>query len=71
MSLSNKLYEDFEIEITKSEYKRTRLMIGTFVIGLVIILSNFFFIDKDVSDFYGGISNYFFIIFWILLLIGY
>ena len=71
MSITTELYEDFEIEITKSEYKRTRLIIGTFIIGLVIILTNLFFIDESIRNFYGGIGNYAFIVLWILLLIGY
>jgi adenylate cyclase len=71
VQLSHQLYEGFEIEITKSEYKRVRLMIGTFALGLVIIISNYFFLDQRITAFYGGVENYFFVAFWILLLIGY
>lgn len=65
------LYNDFEIEITKSEYQRTRLMLATFTFGLLVSIANYFLLDETVTQYYGGTANYFFVVVWIGLFILY
>jgi len=68
---TDNLYYDFEIEILKSEYQRTRLLIGTFLFGLIIIVTNYFFLDARIAAFYGGGLSYLFSVLWLVLLIIY
>lgn len=58
MSLSQRLYDEFERELSKSELQRAMLIAGAFSIGLVVMGVNYFFIDSSLLDFYGGKSTY-------------
>jgi adenylate cyclase len=71
VQLTETLYQEFEVEISKSEYQRTRLMIGTFLLGLVIVISNYFFLDPHITDYYGGARSYFSSVLWLALLVVY
>ncbi|MEO5892488.1 MAG: adenylate/guanylate cyclase domain-containing protein [Ferruginibacter sp.] len=68
---SNILYADFEKEITGSAYQRTRIMMGAFTIGFVVSLANYFLLNDDILQFYGGTFNYFIIVSWLALFIVY
>lgn len=63
--VTNELYGDFEVEITKSEYQRTRLMLATFGFGFIVSIINYFLLDDAVTRYYGGTMNYFFVVIWI------
>ncbi len=71
MSLSTRLYDEFEIELAKSEYQRAILLVGVVVLGIVIMAINVGFIDDTVIQFYGGTSIYFFSLSWIFVFILY
>lgn len=68
---STLLTPEFEKEIVKSEYQRTRLIIGLFLMSMVAATVNYFFIDENVISIFGGAHNYFFVIGWLLALIAY
>jgi adenylate cyclase len=68
---SNILYAEFEKELDRSEYQRTRLMMGAFSLGFVIVVINFFLLDKEILKYYGGAFNYFCVAAWLCLFIGY
>jgi len=65
------LYGDFEIEIAKSEYQRTRLMLAMFGFGWVISIFNYFILDETVTQYYGGTINYFIVVIWITVFMLY
>ncbi len=67
ISTSTSLYSDFEREITKSEFQRTRIMLGAFLMGLLLMVINFFALTEEVITFYGGRSHYFFSLGWLLI----
>ena len=69
--ISTGLYNDFEGEIAKSEYQRTRLMLAMFGFGLVVSILNYFILDEVVTQFYGGTMNYFIVVIWIAVFMGY
>lgn len=58
---------EFEKEIARSEYERTKLIIGIFLISFVVVIVTFFFLNDNVLAKYGGYKNYFFIVGWLLL----
>jgi adenylate cyclase len=68
---STLLTPEFEKEIVRSEYQRTRLIIGLFSLALISVSINYFFLDEKVISVFGGAHNYFFVIGWLGALIGY
>lgn len=64
-------YLDFEAELTKSEYHRSRLLVGVFIIGVLIVLVNFLVVGDEVMEFYGGTPTYFFSVSWFVVFIIY
>lgn len=58
MNLSQKLFDEFEHELAKSELQRALLLAGVFTIGIVVMGINYFFIESSILDFYGGKSTY-------------
>lgn len=71
MNLSEKLFDEFEHEIAKSEYQRALMLAGVFFIAIVVMSLNFFLLDNSVVKFYGGTSIYFLTITYILVFILY
>ncbi|MEQ9231421.1 MAG: hypothetical protein RIF46_12130, partial [Cyclobacteriaceae bacterium] len=71
MNLSQKLFDEFELELAKSEYQRAILLAGVFLVAILIMSANFLFLDDSVIKFYGGESIYFFGIVWMLVFILY
>ncbi len=71
MNLSQKLFDEFEYELAKSEYQRAAMLAGVFLLSIVIMSANYLFIDENVVRYYGGDSIYFFAIAWILAFILY
>ena len=69
--LSTVVYPEFEKEIARSEYQRTQLIIGIFLVAFVTINVNFFFLSETVTAIYGGAQNYFFTVGWLILFILY
>lgn len=69
--LSTVVYPEFEKEIARSEYQRTQLLIGLFLIAFVTVNVNFFFLNETVAAIYGGAENYFFTVGWLILFILY
>ncbi len=65
------LSPEFEYEIARSEYQRTRLIIALFSMALFATLVNFFLLDENVILIFGGAYNYFIVIGWLLVLIAY
>lgn len=68
---STLLTPEFEKEIVKSEYQRTRLIIGLFLLSMMAATINYFFLDENVIFIFGGARNYFFVIGWLMVLIAY
>ena len=68
---STLLTPEFEKEIVRSEYQRTRLIIGLFSMALLAVFVNYFFLDANVITVFGGAHNYFFVIGWLGVLIAY
>jgi adenylate cyclase len=68
---SDILYAQFEKAIVRSEFQRTRLMMGAFAIGFFIVVINYFLLDEEILPLYGGTSNYFYVAYWLCLFIGY
>lgn len=68
---STVIYPEFEKEIARSEYQRTQLIIGIFLVAFVTINVNFFFLNDTVTAIYGGAENYFFTVGWLILFILY
>lgn len=62
---------EFEREIARSEYQRTRLVIALFTLATIISAGNYFFIDSTIISIFGGARNYFFVIGWLCALILY
>jgi len=62
---------EFEKEIAKSEYQRTKLVIAFLLIGLTVVNINYFLLNKSVAEIYGGTVNYFFVIVWLVCFIVY
>lgn len=56
---------EFEREIVQSEYQRSKLMIGLFLLALLISSVNFFLLNDTVKFLFGGAGNYFFVIGWL------
>ncbi|MCI0750729.1 MAG: adenylate/guanylate cyclase domain-containing protein [Flammeovirgaceae bacterium] len=69
--MSAEFYKSFELEILKSEVQRTRLLLGTFLLALVVVVVNYFLLDAEVAAFYGGLITYFAGILMLVFLIGY
>lgn len=67
----NKLYPEFETEVSKSEYTRTRLTIVILVIAVGIVIVNYFLLDEAVIKYYGGHYNYLITVSWLTIFIGY
>lgn len=65
--ISTVIDPEFEKEIARSEYERTKLIIGIFLISFVVVIVTFFFLNDNVLAKYGGYKNYFFIVGWLLL----
>ena len=68
---STLLTPEFEKEIASSEYQRTQLIIGLFLIGTIISSINYFFVDDTMARIFGGATNYFLVIGWLGCLIIY
>ncbi len=64
-------YPEFEKEIARSEYQRTQLIIGLFLIAFVAINVNYFFLSDKITAIYGGAENYFFVVGWLAFFILY
>lgn len=62
---------EFEKEIVRSEYQRTRLIIAIFLIAFVVVIATFFLLNERVLTLYGGSENYLIIICWLLLFTAY
>jgi adenylate cyclase len=62
---------EFEKEIARSEYQRTRLLILLLSIVFVAANINYFLIDDNITTFYGGSKAYFFVIAWLLVFLLY
>ncbi|MGE0589178.1 MAG: adenylate/guanylate cyclase domain-containing protein [Cyclobacteriaceae bacterium] len=71
MNLSEKLYDEFESELAKSELQRAMLLVGVFTVGILVMTLNYFILDDSVIRFYGGDSAYFFGMGWILIFVLY
>jgi len=71
MSLSVKLFDEFEKELAKSEEQRSFLLAGVFFLGVLVMAFNYFLIDNSILAFYGGRSTYFLANFVILFFIAY
>jgi len=71
MNLSQKLFDEFEHELAKSEYQRAAMLVGVFLLSIVVMSVNYFLIDGNVVTYYGGDSIYFFAITWIIPFIVY
>lgn len=56
---------EFEREIARSEYQRTRLIIALFIVATSAAVINYFFLDESIIGIYGGSKNYFFVIGWL------
>lgn len=68
---STLLTPEFEKEIVQSEYQRTRLLIGLFILAIIISSVNFFFLGDSVKFLFGGAERYFFVIAWLACMIVY
>ena len=68
---STLLTPEFEKEIARSEYQRTRLLILLLSIVFVAANINYLFIDSNITTFYGGTKTYFFVITWLLVFLVY
>ena len=68
---STLLTPEFQKEIARSEYQRTRLIIALFTLATLIAAGNYFFIDASIISIFGGPNNYFFVIGWLGVLILY
>lgn len=69
--LAEDLKEKFEIEITKSENSRNRLMVALLCAGLMIVLVNFVLIDKETLEYYGGREGFIISAGWMLVFLVY
>lgn len=56
---------EFEKEIAKSEYQRTRLVIAFLLVAFVAVNINYYLLDERVTEIYGGEKNYFFVVGWL------
>jgi adenylate cyclase len=61
------LTSEFEREVVRSEYQRTQLIIGIFLIAFLAINVNYFFLNAEVTAIYGGVENYFVTVGWLCL----
>lgn len=68
---STLFYPEFEKEIARSEYQRTQLIIGLFLIAFVAVNINYFLLDEKITAIYGGSENYFFVVGWLTAFILY
>jgi adenylate cyclase len=68
---STVVYPEFEKEIAKSEYQRTQLIIGIFLIAFITININYIFLDVTIANLYGGAETYFFMVGWLAFFILY
>jgi adenylate cyclase len=68
---SDILYAEFEKAIVSSEYQRTRLMMGAFSLGFLIVIVNYFLLGDKLIQYYGGVHNYFNVAIWLCLFIAY
>lgn len=68
---STLLTPEFEKEIARSEYQRTRLLIGLLSIVFVAANVNYFLIDENITTFYGGAGTYFFVMGWLSVFLVY
>jgi hypothetical protein len=62
---------EFEKEIARSEYRRTRIMMGAFSLGLLIAIANYFLINDNDLKYYGGTYNYFIVVGWLAFFVVY
>lgn len=58
-------------EELKSEFLRSRLLIGLFTIILVIAVANYFVLERTLADYYGGVQTFVKLVGFILLFIVY
>ena len=65
------LAPEFEKEIAQSEYHRTQLVIGIFLLAFVIVNVNYYFLDEKESSQFGGATTYFFAVGWLAVFILY
>lgn len=71
MNLPEKVFDEFERELAKSEYQRALMLVGVFFVAAVVMSLNFFLLDNSVVKFYGGSAIYFFTIAYFLVFIVY
>lgn len=71
MDLSQKIFDEFEHELAKSEYQRAIILVGVFLVAIIVMSLNFLFIDNNVVKFYGGSSLYFMAISYVMIFIIY
>ncbi len=62
---------EFEKELAKSEYLRTRLIIIFLAIGVGISTINYFFLTDDTIRIFGGSTNYLAVVGWLVMFILY
>jgi adenylate cyclase len=60
-----------ELEGAKSEYQRSYVLVALFIVGLLVSITNFFLLDANVAEFYGGARIYFTITLWLVSTIFY
>jgi adenylate cyclase len=60
-----------ELEIAKSEFQRTLIMLGAFIVGLIFVIANYFILDRTIVEYYGGTANYFTTVAWVIVMIAY
>ncbi len=60
-----------DLEIMKSEYQRSFVLIFLFVLGLLVVIINFFLLDASMAEFYGGATVYFISVLWLIVVLLY
>jgi len=62
--------QDFELEIQKSEFRKTKIFIVVLVIALAIMIINGIFFTDTVVGFFDDRNNYYLLGVWVMLFIG-
>jgi adenylate cyclase len=63
------LYSDFDLEIIKSEYNRTRLMLVALAFLTIFSIAMQFFFRQTIISLFGNFSNFFILIGWLLAML--
>lgn len=69
MSLLFAPFNDIELEIIRSEYNRTRIMILALLVLLLISVLNYIFLADTITKFLGGTDTFFIVVGWQLALL--